>query len=46
MPRVKVVLARAARFAVDGADDRIAVRRALWRRSVAAIVGDAVTVNV
>lgn len=33
-PRVNVVLARAARFVVDGAADRMAVRRALWRRSV------------
>ena len=37
-PRMKVVLARAARLVVDGAADRRAERRALWRRSVLDIV--------
>ena len=39
-PRMKVVLARAARLVVDGAADRMAERRALWRRSVLDIVVD------
>lgn len=40
LPRVKVVLASAALLVADGADERSAVRRALWRSSVVAIVVD------
>lgn len=37
LPRVKVVLARAALLVADGAAERTAVRRALWRKSVVAM---------
>lgn len=43
LPRVKVVLASAALLVADGADERSAVRRALWRSSVVAIVVDVLT---
>jgi hypothetical protein len=46
LPRVNVVLAIAAFFAVDGAADRMAVRRALCRRIVADILQVVVVVVV
>lgn len=38
LPRVNVVLARAALLVAEGAAERTAVRRAFWRSSVAAMV--------